>query len=179
MLAHWWATSCKFCLQIRRIMLDLFNVLATLLLVGVFMFAGLGIYWLWFDTDPIVYYGNNGIAEFSGDNIIFHLDATRIRDCPAMITRKIGGCGQIDIPPSHAVTPVGQKAGPFSMPLAAILQSYPKSVLSGNVCYLISTATGYCNPAQKLLHVPIVAHSPPIYFIPVARIKSTPSGEMP
>jgi hypothetical protein len=140
---------------------------------------GLGVYWLFFDTDPIVYYGNNGMAEFQGDTIIFHVDATRLRDCPAIITRKIGGCGQVDIAPTHAVTPVGQQAGPVSIPMSLILQSYPKSMLSGNVCYLISTATGYCNSAQKLFHVPIITHSPPIYFIPVARMKSTPTEETP
>lgn len=178
-LKQWWQSGCAACLAIRQALWMIGQIFFSLLSISLVLFFGLGIYWLFFDNDPIVRYGTNAIAEFSGDNIIFHLDATRMRDCPAVVTRKIGGCGQIDVPSTIVVTPVGEKPGPVSIPIKLLTQSYPKEILSGNVCYLVSTVTGYCNPAQKLFNVPIITQSPPIQFVPVARIKSTPKEEMP
>jgi hypothetical protein len=153
-------------------MLDLFNILATLLLLCVFLFSGLGIYWLWFDTAPIILYGPNGRSEFKGDRVIFHLDATRLRACPATIHRKISGCGQVDLPDSIATTEVGKNPPPVSFPLEILFQHFSKEQLSGNVCTMVSIAEGYCNPAQAFFKMPIRSVSQPIQFIPVPRAKT-------
>jgi hypothetical protein len=135
----------------------------------------LGIYWLFFDTAPIVHYGNGGLAEFRDEFVIFHLDATRLRDCPAKVSRTIGGCGQIELPDMWVTTPLGDQAGPVSIPMEFLFSHFPRDLLSGNVCMLTSVVEGYCNPAQKLFHVPIITTSPPILFIPVPRSRSYPT----
>lgn len=176
-LIYWWNTTCSFCHEFRQIIADVSKIAIYILTMGLVGFFILGIYWLFIDISPVVYYGGHGMAEFRGENIIFHLDATRLRDCPVRIRRKIGGCGQIDIPETIGTTPVGQKAPPVSFPLSALFQQYDRQMLSGNVCNLISIAEGYCNPAQRLLGKPIISVSPPIQFIPVARMKSMPPEE--
>ena len=137
-----------------------------------FAFFSLGVYWLFLDTAPIVYYGKNSFAEFDSGNVIFHLDALRMRDCPAVVRRKIDGCGQIDLPDSIVTTPIGERAGPVSLPIAILFQSFSQQQLSGNVCRMTSIVEGYCNPAQKLFKVPVITTSPVINFIPVPRSKS-------
>jgi hypothetical protein len=168
----WWNTTCVACLKIRQGLLELFNLLSILLALGIILFAALGAYWLWWDTAPIIYSGPNGRAEFVDGNVIFHLDAVRLRGCPDRVRRKISGCGQIDIPETDAVTPVGLQVPPVSIPLTTITQRFTAAQLSGNVSVLISIVEGYCNPAQAFFKMPIHNQSLPIAFIPVPRAKS-------
>lgn len=171
-ISQWWNTTCEWCLLIRHFVKDVLICFFYLFGLVIILCFGLFVYWIGLDTDPIIQYGPNGRAEFFNDRIIFHLDATRMRNCPAVIYRKISGCGQIDIPITHAVTPVGEKAPPISFPLEILFQSFSKEQLSGNVCTLHSIAEGYCNPAQRLLKIPIISRSEPIVFIPVPRAKT-------
>lgn len=170
-LLDWWNTTCERCQQIRQIIIDAAKLAGSLLMIVLLMCSGLFFYWIFLDTAPSVLYGPNQRVEFSGDNILFHLDATRMRDCPAEIRRKISGCGQIDLPLSFASTPVGQKPGPVSFPLNTLFQSFTRESLSGNVCTFSSQASSYCNPAQRFLHLPIVTQTN-IQFIPVPRAKT-------
>lgn len=172
MVKRWWDTSCKFCLTVRQFMIDLLNVLTTILVFLIIVFSGIGAYWIFLDNEPILHYGPNGYAEFIDDKIVFHLDATKLRDCPTTIQRKISGCGQIDLPESPSVTPVGERPPPVTIPLSLLFQNLAPQQLSGNVCTLVNVAKGYCNPAQQLLKLPIHTQSPPITFIPVPRTKT-------
>ena len=170
-LWDWWQTSCERCQQIRQIVVDAAKLAGSILMIALLMCSGLFFYWVFMDTAPDVFYGPNQRVEFAGEHVIFHLDAMRMRGCPTEIQRKIAGCGQIDLPTSFASTPVGQKAGPISFPLTLLFQSFSRESLSGNVCMFSSQASSYCNPAQRLLHLPIVTQTS-ISFIPVPRAKS-------
>lgn len=176
-IIRWWNTTCYFCLQIRKFLHDIFVFFSYLIGIVLVLCFGLFVYWIFFDTDPIVHYGTNGRAEFYQDRIIFHVDAVRMRDCQAVIYRKISGCGQIDLPMSHAVTPIGNRAPPVSFPIDVLFQSFSREQLSGNVCTLTSTAIGYCNPAQRLLKIPVISQSAPIVFVPVPRAKTWQDGQ--
>lgn len=171
-LMGWWNTACERCQAVSKVITNSAKLAGSLMMIGLFLSSGLFIYWIFFDNQPAIYYGPNVRPEFYGDRIIFHLDATRIRDCPTEIKRKIAGCGQIDWPSSFASTPVGQRAGPVSFPLSDLFQSFSREQLSGSVCTFISEASSYCNPAQVLLRIPIKTQSYPIQFVPVPRTKS-------
>lgn len=171
-LIEWWKTTCERCQVVRKVIVDAARLASSLMMIGLLLFSGLFIYWIFFDDEPAIHYGPNVRQEFYADRIIFHLDATRVRDCPTEIKRKIAGCGQIDWPSSFASTPVGQRAGPISFPLSDLFQSFSREQLSGSVCTFISEASSYCNPAQALLKMPIKTQSHPIQFVPVPRAKS-------
>lgn len=168
----WWNTSCQTCRTIRRFLIDLAQLALSLVTILFVFSAGLFVFWIFFDNEPAVRYGPNSRAEFNGDYIVFYLDAKRIRDCPTTIRRKIVGCGQIDLPQSFATTPVGESPSPVSYPLAILFQSFSREQLSGNVCYMVSQAEAYCNPAQKLMKMPVISQSQPIQFVPVPRTKT-------
>lgn len=165
-------TDCQFGSYIVKIIINTAKLSLGLLVILYLIFSVLFSYWLFFDNAPAIRYGPNGRAEFIDDRIIFHIDATRLRGCETEIRRKITGCGQIDLPLSFSTTTVGSKAGPISLPLTVLFQSFSQKQLSGNVCSLVSQAESYCNPAQKMLRMPIIVQSSPISFIPVPRSKS-------
>jgi hypothetical protein len=164
-LLEWWNTSCQVCLKLRSLAKSFVVIVMDLIAVAVLTLSGLFIYWIFFDVDPILHYGNNSNVAFTKQAIIVKLDATRLRDCPVTIRRKITGCGQIDIPETIGVTAVGEKPPPVAIPLSLIFSTFSREDLSGNVCQLISIASGYCNPAQRMLNIPIITVSPPISFV--------------
>lgn len=179
-ILDWWNTTCEFCLQFRRIVLDAAQLALSLLIILGVIFSSLFGYWIFWDTNPAIYYGPNGSKEFVDDHIIFDIDATRLRACETTIRRKItGGCGQITLQETFATTPVGQKAPAVSIHMNTILSSLPREKLSGSVCFLVNHAESYCNPAQRLLKMPIITESPPIGFIPVPRMKSYAEQTLP
>lgn len=176
---NWWNNACAICLTVRKVMLDAAKLMLSLLLIVSTIFSGLFLYWIMFDISPVMQYGPNGRKEFVEDRIIFYLDATRLRNCDTKIYRKITGCGQVDLPVTFATTPVGSQAPPISVPLSTLFQSFTREQLSGSICSLISQAESYCNPAQRLLRLPIVVQSPPISFIPVPRSQSYQRPPLP
>lgn len=175
----WWDTAAEVCMKVRKLIDELAQLGLSILSVFTLLSAGLLIYWLFFDTEPSIHYGNNYRAEFVGDRVVFHLDARRIRNCPTRIHRKISNCGQIDLPETIATTQLGEYAGPVSYPLDILFQSFTREQLSGNVCTLVSQAEATCNPAQALLKMPIIFQSPPITFIPVPRSKTYDAAGSP
>ncbi len=164
-LLEWWNTSCRFCLKLRQLAHDVVSVVFDLIAVFALAMSGLFVYWIFFDLNPIIHDGDNGNVMFTEQALIVNLDATRLRDCPVTIRRKITGCGQIDIPDTIGITQVGEKPPIIAIPLSVIFQTFTREDLSGNVCKLVSIASGYCNPAQRMLNVPIVTVSPPISFV--------------